>query len=84
MKKTHRFVTFKEALAFLMNNFDMSNQEATHFIWDNQFTMGFIILMLDTSVLVTLRFVGVPVCRSENWHKGGCGSAAALLHYIRC
>ena len=40
MKQTHRFVTFKDALNFLMSHFNMSNQEATHFIWDNQFTMG--------------------------------------------
>ena len=40
MRTTHRFDTFKEALNFLMEQFDMSNQEATHFIWDNQFTMG--------------------------------------------
>jgi hypothetical protein len=40
MRTTHRFVTFKEALVFLMNELQLSNQEATHFIWDNQFTMG--------------------------------------------
>ena len=40
MRTTHRFLTFKEALVFLMNELQLSNQEATHFIWDNQFTMG--------------------------------------------
>ena len=40
MRQTHRFQTFKEALHFLMNDFQFSNQEATHFIWDNQFRMG--------------------------------------------
>ena len=40
MRHPHRFQTFKEALNFLMNEFQMSNQDATHFIWDNQFTMG--------------------------------------------
>ena len=40
MRTTHRFLTFKEALNFFMNEFSMSNQEATHFIWDNQFKMG--------------------------------------------
>ena len=40
MRTTHRFDTFKEALVFLMEKFDMSNQEATHFIWDNNIAMG--------------------------------------------
>jgi hypothetical protein len=40
MKTTHRFQTFKETLNFLMSEFQMTNQQATHFIWDNQFTMG--------------------------------------------
>ena len=40
MRTTHRFVTIKEALVFLMDELQLSNQEATHFIWDNQFTMG--------------------------------------------
>jgi len=40
MRTTHRFLTFKEALNFFMNEFSMNNQEATHFIWDNQFKMG--------------------------------------------
>ena len=40
MRTTHRFDTFKEALNFLMEKFDMSNQQATHFIWDNNIKMG--------------------------------------------
>ena len=40
MRTTHRFDTFKEALNFLMEQFGMSNQEATHFIWDNITTIG--------------------------------------------
>jgi len=40
MRKTHRFQTFKETLNFFMTEFAMSNQQATHFIWDKQFTMG--------------------------------------------
>ena len=40
MKQTQRFLAFKDALNFLMSQFNMSNQEATHFIWDNQFTVG--------------------------------------------
>ena len=40
MRTTHRFDTFKEALNFLMEQFGMSNQQATHFIWDNNITMG--------------------------------------------
>lgn len=48
MRKTHRFQTFKEALNFLMNEFQMSNHQATHFIWDNQFTMG-----TDRSIWIT-------------------------------
>lgn len=40
MRTTHRFDTFKEALNFLMEKFDMSNPNATRFIWDNHFTMG--------------------------------------------
>jgi len=40
MKQTHRFKTLSEAVHFFMKEFDMTNQQATHFIWDNQFTMG--------------------------------------------
>jgi hypothetical protein len=40
MKTTHRFVTFSEAVQFFVNNLNMTNQEATHFVWDHQFTMG--------------------------------------------
>jgi hypothetical protein len=40
MSNTFRFVTFKDAVVHLMDTCNLSNQEATHFIWDNQFTMG--------------------------------------------
>jgi hypothetical protein len=40
MSNTFRFISFKEALNHLMDHCNLSNQEATHFIWDNQFTMG--------------------------------------------
>jgi len=40
MKQTHRFNTLSEAVHFFMKEFAMTNQQATHFIWDNQFTMG--------------------------------------------
>jgi hypothetical protein len=40
MPNTFRFVTFKDAVVHLMDTCNLSNQEATHFIWDNQFTMG--------------------------------------------
>jgi len=40
MNNTFRFTSFKEAVNHLMDHCNLSNQEATHFIWDNQFTMG--------------------------------------------
>jgi len=40
MSNTFRFVTFKDAVVHLMDTCNLSNQQATHFIWDNQFTMG--------------------------------------------
>jgi len=40
MTNTLRFTSFKEAINHLMDHCNLSNQEATHFIWDNQFTMG--------------------------------------------
>ena len=48
-KQTERFVTFKEAVEFVMNKRQCSNQEATHFVWDNQFTMG-----TDRAIWITL------------------------------
>jgi len=40
MNNTLRFTSFKEAVNHLMDHCNLSNQEATHFIWDNQFTIG--------------------------------------------
>lgn len=40
MNNTHRFQFFKEAVTFLMDHHNLTNQEATHFIWDHQFTVG--------------------------------------------
>ena len=40
MKKTHRFVCMTEAVDFLTAEFNWTRQESTHFVWDNQFTMG--------------------------------------------
>ena len=40
MSNTFRFVTVREAINHLMDFCNMTNQEAMHFIWDNQFTMG--------------------------------------------
>ena len=39
-KETERFVHFTEAVKWVMEKRGCSNQEATHFVWDNQFTMG--------------------------------------------
>ncbi len=39
-KETERFVHFTEAVKWVMEKKQCSNQEATHFVWDNQFTMG--------------------------------------------
>ena len=40
MKKTHRFVCMTEAVDFLTAEFNWTRQQSTHFVWDNQFTMG--------------------------------------------
>jgi hypothetical protein len=40
MKNTFRFETLTEAVHFFMKEFAMSNQQATHFIWDHSFRMG--------------------------------------------
>ena len=40
MKKTHRFTSWIEAIDFLMLEFNWTRQQSTHFVWDNQFTMG--------------------------------------------
>ncbi len=39
-KETERFVHFTEAVKWVMDRKQCGNQEATHFVWDNQFTMG--------------------------------------------
>ena len=39
-KETERFVSFTEAVKWVMEKKGCTNQEATHFVWDNQFTMG--------------------------------------------
>jgi hypothetical protein len=39
-KETERFVHFTEAVKWVMAKRNCTNQEATHFVWDNQFTMG--------------------------------------------
>ena len=40
MKQTHRFVCMTEAVDFLTAEFNWTRQQSTHFVWDNQFTMG--------------------------------------------
>ena len=49
IKQTERFATFKEAVLWVMEQRQCSNQEATHFVWDNQFTMG-----TDRAIWITL------------------------------
>jgi hypothetical protein len=39
-KETERFEHFTEAVKWVMKKRNCTNQEATHFVWDNQFTMG--------------------------------------------
>jgi hypothetical protein len=39
-KETERFDRFTEAVKWVMEKKHCSNQEATHWVWDNQFTMG--------------------------------------------
>jgi hypothetical protein len=39
-KETERFESFFEAVGWVMAKRNCTNQEATHFVWDNQFTMG--------------------------------------------
>jgi hypothetical protein len=39
-KETERFDRFTDAVKWVMQKRGCSNQEATHFVWDNQFTMG--------------------------------------------
>ena len=39
-RETERFANFTDAVKWVMEKKQCSNQEATHFVWDNQFTMG--------------------------------------------
>jgi hypothetical protein len=40
MKRTERFVCMTQAVDFLVAEFNWTRQESTHFVWDNQFTVG--------------------------------------------
>lgn len=39
-KNTKRFQNIFEAVEVLVKDFGLTNQQATHYVWDNQFTMG--------------------------------------------
>ena len=39
-REIERFANFTDAVRWVMEKRGCSNQEATHFVWDNQFTMG--------------------------------------------
>jgi hypothetical protein len=39
-RETERFESLFDAVRWVMDRKQCSNQEATHFVWDNQFTMG--------------------------------------------
>ena len=39
-KNTRRFQNVFEAVDALVKEHHLSHQEATHYVWDNQFTMG--------------------------------------------
>ena len=39
-RETQRFNSLFDAVRWVMEKKQCSNQEATHFVWDNQFTMG--------------------------------------------
>jgi hypothetical protein len=39
-RETERFTSFTQAVAWVIEKKQCSNQEATHWVWDNQFTMG--------------------------------------------
>jgi hypothetical protein len=49
-----RFANLFEAVEFLMNTFSLTNQQATHFVWDHSFRMG-----TDKGVWIDTRFVTV-------------------------
>ena len=40
LKRTERFSTFSEAVTALAEEFDMTRQAATHWMWDHSFKMG--------------------------------------------
>ena len=48
-KETERFVNFTDAVKRVMAKRNCTNQEATHFVWDNQFTVG-----TDKAIWITL------------------------------
>ena len=39
-KETQRFVSFFDAVQWVMVKCNCTNQEACHIVWDKQFTMG--------------------------------------------
>jgi hypothetical protein len=47
--ETGRFTSFTEAVQWVMAKRNCTNQEATHWVWDNQFTMG-----TDRAIWITL------------------------------
>jgi hypothetical protein len=48
-KETERFTSFTEAVQWVQDKLQCTNQEATHWVWDNQFTMG-----TDRAIWITL------------------------------
>ena len=40
MTTIHRFNNIFDAVQFLTDTFKMTNQDATHFVWDHQSTIG--------------------------------------------
>ena len=40
MTTIHRFYNLFDAVQFLTDTFKMTNQEATHFVWDHQSAIG--------------------------------------------
>jgi hypothetical protein len=40
MTTIHRFNNLFDAVRFLTDSFQMTNQEATHFVWDHQSMIG--------------------------------------------
>jgi hypothetical protein len=47
--ETERFASFTEAVQWVMAKRNCTNQEATHIVWDKQFTMG-----TDRAIWITL------------------------------